>query len=340
MRTSRLNLIVAVVALAAFVVPEPGFAQSYDEAAAPRVQTAGGGSARAQAEGWIVPPEETLVVGGGLTVLTSTEELEPLVGVPELTQTDIVMLGVATRYAWGQRVELYGAGAFLPKKPSVVDAKFWQAATLGALISLSKREDEGAPAPNYRYSDENPPPKFALWIQADGGTLLDDLGYWNSAIVGARYQQAIDRFVRLKASAGVNGTALWLEDFGLDAPRFAEAMVGGEIVFGEARSGALWLGTEFYFPFYSSSGGTNDDLGTEYVLDPTTRANIHIGGALTFIEDWDLYMEIALLDRGELAQPETTLPKLPEGFDQTTITVGLNHRWSFEDDDERVPSGQ
>ncbi|MGM0555242.1 MAG: hypothetical protein ACQEVA_02590 [Myxococcota bacterium] len=337
MCSSKASIFIAVITILGLACPAQVVAQGHDEAAVGRVQTAGGGSARSQAESWIVPPEETLVVGGGLTVLTSTEELEPLVGVPELTQTDIVMLGLTTRYAWGQRVELYGAGAFLPKKPSVVDAKFWQTATLGALISLSKREsDEETHDP---YSNYSPFPKFALWIQADGGTLLDDLGYWNSAVVGARYQQAIDEFVRLKASAGVNGTALWLEDFGLDVPRFAEAMVGGEIVFGDARSGAVWLGTEFYFPFYSSAGGTNDDLGTEYVLDPTTRANIHIGGALTFIENWDIYMEISLLDRGELDRIETTLPKLSEGFDQTTVTLGLNHRWTFEDD-ESGPPGQ
>jgi hypothetical protein len=311
-------------------------AGTHDEAAATRSMSTGGSSVRSQAQGWIVPPEKTLVVGGGLSVLTSTEELEPLVGVPELTQTDVVMLGLSTRYAWGKRVELFGSGTLLPKKPATVEAKFWQSASLGAVISLSKRDTEARDFRERMRERELAPPKFALWTQVDGGTLLDDLGYWNSAVVGGQFQQAIDRYVRLKARLGVNGTALWLDDFGLDPPRFTEILVGGELVFGESDVGAFWIASDFYFPFYSSSGGTNDDLGTEYVLDPTTRANVHVVGALTFIEDWDIYLQISVLDRGELEQIETTLPILPEGFDQTTITLGLNHRWTFEDEDDKT----
>ena len=311
-------------------------AAGFDEASMARADAVAGGSARSQAEGWIVPPEPTFVVGGSLTVLTSKEELEPLLEVPELTQTDVVLLGLNTRYAWGKRVELYGAGTLLPKKPVQVDASVWQDATLGVLISLSKRDDPDAPPRPYdakppRPYDAKPRPKFAMWTQLDGGTLLGSLGHWSSAVVGGRYQQAIDDFVVLKATAGVNGTALWLDEFGFDPPRFAEVMVGGEIVLAESRVGALWLASQFYFPFIASAGGSNDELGTEYVLDPTTRANIHLGGAMSFIESWDIFVKISILDRGELARPETTLPILQGGFDQTTITVGLNHRWSFED---------
>lgn len=44
------------------------------------------------------------------------------------------------------------------------------------------------------------------------------------------------------------------------------------------------------------------------------------------LEAWDVYAVYAVIDRGELGKPETTLPNLDGGFDQRQLVVGVRYR--------------
>jgi hypothetical protein len=85
---------------------------------------------------------------------------------------------------------------------------------------------------------------------------------------------------------------------------------------------ALWLGTQFRFPFVKAATST-----AEFALDPQTRVNFRVGGVLAYIEDWDFYAEFVVNDRGELDAPATLLPILDGGFDQTFLVLGLTRRF-------------
>jgi hypothetical protein len=56
-------------------------------------------------------------------------------------------------------------------------------------------------------------------------------------------------------------------------------------------------------------------------------------------EDWDLFAELVVLDRGDLSHPATTLPILDGGFDQTHLVVGLTRRFKREDTRRQSTSG-
>jgi hypothetical protein len=52
------------------------------------------------------------------------------------------------------------------------------------------------------------------------------------------------------------------------------------------------------------------------------------GAAVSLRADgWNVYTSYALIDRGELDKPETTLPILDGGFDQQQIVIGVEYRF-------------
>ncbi|OJT21102.1 hypothetical protein BO221_29995 [Archangium sp. Cb G35] len=55
--------------------------------------------------------------------------------------------------------------------------------------------------------------------------------------------------------------------------------------------------------------------------------NFRLGAVLSYIEDWDLFAELIVNDRGELSEPTTTLPILDGGFDQTLLLLGVTRRF-------------
>jgi hypothetical protein len=61
---------------------------------------------------------------------------------------------------------------------------------------------------------------------------------------------------------------------------------------------------------------------TGVAIDPQPRLDFKIGTAIS-LNRWDLYVELAVVDRGDLANPATRLPVLDGGFDQRQVIFGV-----------------
>jgi len=103
---------------------------------------------------------------------------------------------------------------------------------------------------------------------------------------------------------------------------------------GESPRGevAAWLGAQFRVPLVASPGDGDPDATTGMFLDPQTRMSFHVGVVLSYIESWDLFARVAIVDRGDFAEPGTTLPILDGGFDQTHVIFGITRRFAFDRD--------
>jgi hypothetical protein len=57
------------------------------------------------------------------------------------------------------------------------------------------------------------------------------------------------------------------------------------------------------------------------------------------VDQWDLYVRLAVVDRGDKGRPETMLPILDGGFDQQHTTFGLVYHWELDpdEDDKTLP---
>jgi len=63
-------------------------------------------------------------------------------------------------------------------------------------------------------------------------------------------------------------------------------------------------------------------------FDMGTTMGLSVGGVAE-IEDtgWELFAILTVVDRGELEDPSTQLPVLDGGFDQTQVSLGVQHRF-------------
>jgi hypothetical protein len=74
-------------------------------------------------------------------------------------------------------------------------------------------------------------------------------------------------------------------------------------------------------------------------IDPQARVDFHLGSVLALVPDWDLFVDFAVIDRGDLSNASTRLPILDGGFDQEQILFGItrhvkreHHRHDAPDD--------
>jgi hypothetical protein len=266
---------------------------------------ASAGDVRAYAQDWLILPEGSATVGGDLRFLTAEGGL----GDEALRFTDVVLLDVNGRLALGGRGELFAGTTLLPKQPSRTGELLWQGSNVGGRVGFGER--------------------YAATARAAFGPALGHSGFWGTADVGVEARRSIHPTLRFQGLLGGSATTLFLEgrpDSGTADRRlgFGEVVVDGEVVFrmpnGEV---AVWLGTQFRFPVarFASPASARAEL------EPQTRVNFRLGGVLSYIEDWDLYAEFIVTDRGELREPTTTLPILDGGFDQTTLLLGVTRRF-------------
>jgi hypothetical protein len=76
----------------------------------------------------------------------------------------------------------------------------------------------------------------------------------------------------------------------------------------------------FGFAFPLAHHGTIPNVGA---LDPHVRSDVRFGAVVSLVKQWDVYMEYAILDRGDFDAPRTMLPILDGGFDQQQLTFGI-----------------
>lgn len=293
---------VVAVAIALLSASTPVRAQD-DHAHTESIALAGGADWRSLAQDWLILPEGSQTLAGNLRFITAEGGL----GEGPLRFTDVLLVDVNGRMAVGGRSEVFGGLTLLPKQPSRTGEVIWQGAQLGGRVGLGER--------------------YAASLRAQVGPTLAHSGNWLMAELALEGRKSLHETLVLQGLVGASATGLRLDD-GARRLGFGEVVADGTLIFREPRGMvAMWLGTQLRFPVgrFASPGSARE------ALDPQTRVQFRLGGVLSYIDEWDIFAEFSVSDRGELSNPSTTLPILDGGFDQTTLTLGLTRRFHRED---------
>jgi hypothetical protein len=250
-------------------------------------------------------PAGSLTVGADLSFLTADAGLDG----EQIRFTDVVLFRPRARYTPDPRVELFAGTTLLPKQSSFTDELVWQGGHVGALIGLGGR--------------------LAGFAQAAGGALTNRAGWWTGFDVGVQARKSLDDIVVLQGGLGGGASLLFFDEDTDEAFWFAEVAAHGEILFQAPHEiAAGWIGVDYHVPV-AHAPDAPDALSGGY-LDPQPRVNFHLGVTLSFLDDWDLFAELAIIDRGDVADPATTLPILEGGFDQRHFVFGLLRHFQAE----------
>lgn len=300
--------LVCLILLAVFVAPSAAHGQPADRAierAGVEMIDSSTVSYRHKANDWMISPRGTTTVGGALRFVTADA-----FGDGELKFTDVVLTTVSVGRVLTKRLEVNASATFLPKQPSFTDELVWQSASAGARLGFGKR--------------------YALYGAGSSGAMLDDRGMWASGAFGVQGRKSLHPTTVLEGGVGGAYTGLFAD--GTDDPSWVtEAVLRGELIF-RVPNGvwAGWLGSEFRFPMVHDTAPMGGPAGMDY--DPQTRVNVELGTVVSHIDDWDIFVKLVVVDRGDAVAPATTLPILEGGFDQTHLIVGLTRRFRGEPD--------
>jgi hypothetical protein len=301
---SRLFFVLGVLLV---IAATAGSARAQVEDAAPasagEALSVSGSSVRSYAADWLVNPFRELEIESSFRFVTAPETNLSSEDGGELRFTDVGIFHAGARYSFARRFEVAGGIDLLAKQPSYLDEPAWNGGDLGLRFSLGH--------------------KWALWARGAGGPLLADLGAWGDAAGGLQARTSIDETIRFQAAAGVSGTKLFMgEDRG--RPWFTELVSHGEVLLRSPRGEvAGWLGVDYRVPLA--------DADSAVEIDPQVRLNFQLGMMLGYVGSWDLYAIYAVIDRGDIEDPETTLPVLDGGFDQSQLIFGAARRFDLED---------
>ncbi|MEZ4358550.1 MAG: hypothetical protein R3B48_00100 [Kofleriaceae bacterium] len=222
--------------------------------------------------------------------------------------TDLVLLRAHGLVVLGERTELFGGVDLLPKQPSTTDELLWQSALVGLRQTWSKSlsgyaRAQGGPAVA----------RDGYWVMGEAAaqarvTLAEKVLYWESTLGGTYTQLFPDR----------GSKALWQ----------TEALAQTGVAVRDDRGVfAAWLNFGFHFPVVARPRPSAPDPATDRALDPQTRVDVSLGMRIGVNRGLDLFIEAAILDRGERDQPRTTLPILAGGTDQRRLLFGFNRRF-------------
>jgi hypothetical protein len=263
-----------------------------EDAGAEQVQVLG--SARGVAEDYLVLPE-----GGELTGQMKFITADPMLGGQPLKFTDLALFGITGRWALLSRLEVAASVEFLPKQPSYTDEKPWQSVGVTVRTPLGHRA--------------------ALALSGGGGHLIDHTGMWTRESLMIEWEKPIERqWLSFDVQGGIDGTGL--TDRGAPGAFLTEVAVQTSAQFREPTSHwGGWVGIAYAVPVQK----TGRDPTTDLPIDPQPRMDFHVGSVLAIVPEWDLFADLAWIDRGDLANPATRLPILDGGFDQKQILFGV-----------------
>lgn len=259
------------------------------------------GSHRGVAQDYIVMPR-----GGELSASMRFLTADSMLGADKIKFTDLALFELSGRYSVFSKLELAASVELLPKQPSDSDEKPWQ--SVGFAVK----------SPLGRY--------VALSLGGGGGHLMSHGGMWTRESLMLEWKKPIhDKFLAFDVQGGING-------LGLSAPKstdstafLTEFAVSTTALFHEPHGHwGGWLGLSYAVPIQAS--GT--DPTTEVAIDPQPRLNFHMGTVLSLVPKWDLFVDFAVLDRGDSTNPATQLPILDGGFDQRQIVFGVTRHVS------------
>jgi len=255
-----------------------------------------------------LPPSGAVEVGGELVLVTSDYRLGP----DRIELTDVGLLRLRVRRAFGEHLGLFAATHLLMKQPQSVDEPAWQG-SLGGLV-----------VPFGRW--------FAAELVAGGGPLLGRDGIHHELASQLLFKRPIERYLRFELGLGTATTGLVLRPRP-DAPFwFEEVVTHAQAQFGDADAGGVWIGVDYRIPYAKSPSEPVWDGLARRSFDLGTTLGLSVGG-VGEIEDtgWELFAILTVVDRGELDDPSTQLPILDGGFDQTQLSLGVQHRFQPPD---------
>nr|HEX4313955.1 hypothetical protein [Kofleriaceae bacterium] len=255
------------------------------------METTGSVSVRGVADDYLVLPD-----GGELGTDLKLVTADSFAGMP-LKFSDLGLFTLHGRVALHHRLELEAHTTVVPKQPSYSDEKVWQSAGAALRIALGHRT--------------------SLALAGDGGHLLDHTGLWTESALVVEHRKRITRLTSFDLRGGADlitvgdaGTTAHVGELqGAAAAQFRDpdGYVGG------------WLGLSYALPIVHGGIDPTDDM----TVDPQPRLDLHIGVSLSPVQAWDIYIEAAIVDRGDLSNPATRLPILDGGFDQKQVTLGV-----------------
>lgn len=244
-------------------------------------------------------------LGASLDFLTT----DRAAGMPALKFTDVVLFRVHGLLALGTRAELFAGVDLLPKQPSYTDELVWQGAMLGVRQLLGRT--------------------FSGYARAQLGPGLERDGAW---LIGEAAAQAklhlAEKVLFWESTLGGTYTQLFPDEEARDQLWQAELLAQTGIAIREKRGTfATWLTFSFHFPLIARPRPGDPDPISMRALDPQTRVGVSFGMLAGVTRALDFFVELSILDRGDLEDPRTTLPILAGGFDQNRILFGFNRRF-------------
>jgi len=254
--------------------------------------TLGDVSRRGVAQDYLVLPS-----GGEITGQMRFLMSDPSLGDQPMKFSDLALFGLGGRWSVFSKLELSLEANFLAKQPSFTDEKPWQSIGGTVRSPLGRRT--------------------ALAISAAGGHLIGHEGNWTREALLLQWRKPIAEILQFDLAGGLDGVSL-------QAPRAPSAYIT-EVAFSTSAlfrepSGhwGAWVGMAYAIPV----AFRGQDPTTGASVDPQPRLDFRIGTAIS-LGTWDLFTELAIVDRGDLGDPATTLPILDGGFDQRQVILGV-----------------
>jgi hypothetical protein len=228
----------------------------------------------------------------------------------KLKFSDLALFDASGRVSVSKHLELSAQVALLPKQPSFTDEKAWQSAGGGLRLEVD--------------------PHVALAVSGGGGHLIDHVGMWTQAAAALEWRKRVHEILSFDLSGGA-------DRIGISAPDSTSANLT-EIQFSTGATirdphGAVgaWAGIAYAVPV--AKHGIDPTSGLS--IDPQPRLDFKVGAVLSIVEEWDLFVEYAVIDRGDVSNPATRLPILDGGFDQQQIVFGVTRHIETKHADDR-----
>lgn len=246
-------------------------------------------------------PAGRLELGGELVFLTAEEDLR----LEPVRFTDVGLLPLFARLGVARWLEVDAGTEILIKQPEALNERLWQSAFTGLSVPFGS--------------------VFGGSVCGTYGKLMEHQGrYWQLESSLLAKPSALD-WLRFELSAGHLATAV---DYRRDRVRLDwlhELVAHGEVQFGEDEGGA-WIATDYALPVAHSTASSAE----RPAMDPNVRLNLQLGAVISPQHtNWDLYAVWAIVDRGSVDAPGSTLPILDGGFDEQRWVLGVQHRFDL-----------
>src|SRR4051794_5885611 len=173
--------------------------------------------------------------------------------------------------------------------------------------------------------------RSALAVAGSAGPLLGIKGLTYGGSLFLEHKHRLNEIVTFSLAGGATSTVVRPTGM-FDHPLLVEG-AGHASVLVRIPNGVWggWMGVGYAVPAYHRG----HDPISGMALDPQPRLDLDIGNAVQLADQWDLSVDLSIIDRGDLANPATRLPILDGGFDQIQLMVGISRRIKLGGDRQR-----